>query len=134
MSTHDGLVLLAIYVGVIGVGALIEYVEHRVKRAIRRRKRSWKTSLFFIKNTWQILNLWYNKSIKRKGINQMLFIVSVNYYNYKADDNNRYRYEVSVAGQENAYALGQKFMDADNVLSVDIIDAMTGEVIESWKD
>lgn len=40
MSTHDGLVLLAIYVGVIGAGALIEYVEHRVKRAIRRRKRS----------------------------------------------------------------------------------------------
>lgn len=45
-----------------------------------------------------------------------------------------YRYEVSVAGQENAYALGQKFMDADNVLSVDIIDAMTGEVIESWEE
>lgn len=64
----------------------------------------------------------------------MLFIVSVNYYNHKADDNNRYRYEVSVAGQENAYALGQKFADADNVLSVDIIDAMTGEVIESWED
>lgn len=40
MSTHDGLVLLAIYVGVISVGALIEYVEHRVKKAIRRRKRS----------------------------------------------------------------------------------------------
>ena len=54
MSTHDGLVLLAIYVGVIGTGALIEYVEHRVKRAIRRRKRSWKTSLFFYKNPWQI--------------------------------------------------------------------------------
>lgn len=52
MSTHDGLVLLAIYVGVIGAGALIEYVEHRVKKAIRRRKRSWKTSLFFEKNTW----------------------------------------------------------------------------------
>lgn len=64
----------------------------------------------------------------------MLFIVSVNYYNYKAGDNNRYHYEVSVAGQENAYVLGQKFMDADNVLSVDIIDAMTGEVIESWKE
>lgn len=39
-----------------------------------------------------------------------------------------------LAGQENAYALGQKFADADNVLSVDIIDAMTGEVIESWED
>lgn len=36
----------------------------------------------------------------------MLFIVSVNYYNYKPGDNNHYRYEVSVAGQENAYALG----------------------------
>lgn len=64
----------------------------------------------------------------------MLFIVSVNYYNYKAGDMGRYRYEVSVAGQENAYALGQKFMDADNVLSVDIINAMTGEVIESWAE
>lgn len=64
----------------------------------------------------------------------MLFIVSANYYNYKAGDMGHYRYEVSVAGQENAYALGQKFMDADNVLSVDIIDAMTGEVIESWED
>ena len=64
----------------------------------------------------------------------MLFIVSVNYYNYKAGDNNHYRYEVSVAGQKNAYTLGQKFMDADNVLSVDIIDAMTGEVIKSWKE
>lgn len=49
MSTHDGLVLLAIYVGTIGAGALIEYVEQRVKRAIHRRKRSWKTSLFFYK-------------------------------------------------------------------------------------
>ena len=48
MSTHDGLVLLVIYVSVIGAGALIEYVERRVKRAIRRRKRSWKTSLFFL--------------------------------------------------------------------------------------
>ena len=64
----------------------------------------------------------------------MLFIVSVNYYNYKAGDNNHYRYEVSVAGQENAYTLGKKFADADNVPSVDIIDAMTGEVIESWAE
>lgn len=64
----------------------------------------------------------------------MLFIVSVNYYNYKAGDNNHYRYEVSVAGQENAYTLGKKFANADNVLSVDIIDAMTGEVIESWAE
>lgn len=40
MSTHDGLVLLAIYVGTISAGALIEYAEHLVKRAIRRRKRS----------------------------------------------------------------------------------------------
>ena len=64
----------------------------------------------------------------------MLFIVSVNYYNYKPGDNNHYRYEVSVAGQENAYTLGQKIADADNVLSVDIIDAMTGEVIKSWEN
>lgn len=61
----------------------------------------------------------------------MLFIVSVNYYNYKAGDNNYYRYEVSVAGQENAYTLAKKFIDADNVISVDVIDALTGEVIES---
>lgn len=67
MSTHDGLVLLAIYVGVIGAGALIEYVEHRVKRAIRRRKRSWKTSLFFEKNYWQIPNLWYTVITVREG-------------------------------------------------------------------
>lgn len=40
MSIHDGLVLLAIYVGVIGAGAFIEYVEHRVKRAVHHRKRS----------------------------------------------------------------------------------------------
>lgn len=62
MSIHDGLVLLAIYVGVIGAGALIEYVEHRVKRAVHRKKRSWKTSLFFIKNYWQIQQsvLYYN--------------------------------------------------------------------------
>lgn len=61
----------------------------------------------------------------------MLFIVSVKYYNYKAGDNNYYRYEVSVAGQENAYDLAKKFIDADNVVSVDVIDALTGEVIES---
>ena len=64
----------------------------------------------------------------------MLFIVSVIFYNYKASDMGHYRYEVSVAGQENAYELGKKFADADNVLSVDIIDAMTGEVIESWEN
>ena len=40
MSTHDGLILLFIYLGTIGAGALIEYMEHRVKRAIHRRKRS----------------------------------------------------------------------------------------------
>lgn len=62
----------------------------------------------------------------------MLFIVSAIYYNYKAGDNGHYRYEVSVVGQENAYILGKKFMDADNVLSVDVIDAMTGEVIKTW--
>lgn len=64
----------------------------------------------------------------------MLFIVSVIYYNYKAGDNGHYRYEVSVIGQENAYTFGKKFMEADNVLSVDVIDAMTGEVIESWNE
>lgn len=68
MSTHDGLVLLAIYVGTIGAGALIEYVEQRVKRAIHRRKRSWKTSLFFIKNPWQIQKqMLYYKYSKGKG-------------------------------------------------------------------
>lgn len=63
----------------------------------------------------------------------MLFIVSVIYYNYKASDMGRYLYEMSVVGQENAYLIGQKLMNADNVLAVDIIDAMTGEVIENWK-
>jgi hypothetical protein len=61
----------------------------------------------------------------------MLFIVSVNYYNYKAGDNNHYRYEIPVFGRENACILAKKFIDADNVVSVDIIDALTGEVIES---
>ena len=64
----------------------------------------------------------------------MLFIVSAIYYNYEAGDTGRYRHEVSVIGQENAYILGKKFMNADNILSVDIIDAMTGEVIESWDE
>lgn len=32
MSTHDGLVLLAIYVGVIGAGALIEWAEKKLKK------------------------------------------------------------------------------------------------------
>lgn len=64
----------------------------------------------------------------------MLFIVSAIYYNYEAGDMGHYRHEVSVVGQENAYTLGKKFMRADNVLSVDIIDAMTGEVIENWND
>ena len=64
----------------------------------------------------------------------MLFIVSTIYYNYEADDMGRYRHEVSVMGQKNACTLGKKFMRADNVISVDIIDAMTGEVIENWND
>lgn len=63
----------------------------------------------------------------------MLFIVSAIYYNYKANDMERYLYEMSVVGQENAYLIGQKLMNADNVLAVDIIDAMTGEVIENWE-
>lgn len=63
----------------------------------------------------------------------MLFIVSAVYYNYKASDVGRYFHEMSVVGQENAYLLGQKLLEADNVLSVDIIDAMTGEVIENWE-
>lgn len=62
----------------------------------------------------------------------MLFTVSVNYYNYKASDIGHYRHEMSVFGRENAYTLGKKIMNADNVFSVDIIDAMTGEVIENW--
>lgn len=63
----------------------------------------------------------------------MLFIVSANYYNYKAGDNGHYRTETTVVGQENAYELGKMFFNADNVLSVDVIDALTGEVIESWE-
>ena len=64
----------------------------------------------------------------------MLFIVSTIYYNYEVGDMGHYRNEVSVMGQENSYTLGKKFTRADNVLSVDIIDAMTGEVIENWKN
>lgn len=64
----------------------------------------------------------------------MLFIVSAIYYNYEVGDMGHYRHEVSVLGQENACTLGKKFMRADNVLSVDIIDAMTGELIENWKN
>lgn len=63
----------------------------------------------------------------------MLFIVSANYYNYKVGDNGHYRTEVTVVGRENAYELGQMFFTADNVLFVDVIDALTGEVIETWK-
>lgn len=63
----------------------------------------------------------------------MLFIVSAIYYNYKASDMGRYLYEMSIVGQENAYLIGQKLMNTDNVLAVDIIDAMTGEVIENWE-
>ncbi len=61
----------------------------------------------------------------------MLFIISVNYYNYKAGDMGHYRHEISVFGRENACILAKKFIDADNVVSVDVIDALTGEVIES---
>ena len=61
----------------------------------------------------------------------MLFIISVNYYNYKADDMGHYRHEISVFERENACILAKKFIDADNVVSVDVIDALTGEVIES---
>ena len=32
MSMHDGLVLLFIYVGTIGAGALIEWVEKKLKK------------------------------------------------------------------------------------------------------
>ena len=65
----------------------------------------------------------------------MLFNVSINYYNYKASDVFYYRHEISVFGRENACILAKKFIDADNVVSVDVIDALTGEVIESlnWK-
>ena len=79
MSTHDGLVLLAIYVGVIGAGALIEYVEHRVKRAIHRKKRSWKTSLFSILSIDKFHTIMYNKSIKWKGD---FFHDNLQYYYY----------------------------------------------------
>lgn len=76
MSTHDGLVLLAIYVGVIGAGALIEYVEHRVKRAIRRRKRSWKTSLFFIKTLDKYKSKCYTiNTVKERGTQKMKYRV-----------------------------------------------------------
>lgn len=61
----------------------------------------------------------------------MLFIVSTIYYNYEAGDMGHYRNEVSVFGRENACILAKKFIDADNVISVDVIDALTGEVIES---
>lgn len=70
MSIHDGLVLLAIYVGVIGAGALIEYVEHRVKRAVHRKKRSWKTSLFFIKTLDKSRSKCYTISTVKKGENK----------------------------------------------------------------
>lgn len=63
----------------------------------------------------------------------MLFIVSAIYYNYKASDMGHYLYEMSVVGQENAYLLGKKLLEADNVISINIIDAMTGEVIENWE-
>lgn len=62
----------------------------------------------------------------------MLFTVFVDYYNYKASDAGHYRDEISVFGRENAYTLGKKIINADNVLSVDVIDAMTGEIIKNW--
>ena len=55
----------------------------------------------------------------------MLFIISAVYYNYRPDYYNLYRFETIVVCQDYAYELGQKFMDAVNVLSVNIIDAMT---------
>lgn len=61
----------------------------------------------------------------------MLFNVSIDYYNYKASDVFYYRHEIPVFGRENACILAKKFIDADNVVSVDVIDALTGEVIES---
>lgn len=38
MSLHDGLVLLGIYVGVIGLGAVIDFVEFELKLKRKERK------------------------------------------------------------------------------------------------
>lgn len=62
----------------------------------------------------------------------MLFTIFVNYYNYEASDAGHYHHEISVFGRENACTLGEKLINADNVLSVYVIDAMTGEIIKDW--
>lgn len=38
MSTHDGLILLTIYVGTFGAGALYEYIRGKVIKSYKRRK------------------------------------------------------------------------------------------------
>lgn len=64
----------------------------------------------------------------------MLYEISVIYYNYNPADNKRYRTEMLVVGEDNARELGVKCMGADNVVQVDVVDALTGEVIESWAE
>lgn len=64
----------------------------------------------------------------------MLYEISVIYYNYNPADNKRYRTEMLVVGEDNARELGAKCMNADNVVQVDVVDALTGEVIESWAE
>lgn len=64
----------------------------------------------------------------------MLYSVSVTFYNYDAKDNKTYRTEMLVIGKDNARTIGAMYAHADNVKQVDITDALTGEVIESWAE
>lgn len=64
----------------------------------------------------------------------MLYNVSVTFYNYDAKDNKTYRTEMLVIGEDNARTVGAMYARADNVKQVDVIDALTGEVIESWAE
>lgn len=125
MSTHDGLVLLAIYVGVIGVGALIEYVEHRVKRAIRRRKRSWKTSLFFIKTLDILCGLWYYNNRKRKDTSQTRKVNSMTTIKTLLDGVLPVKPLAYVLGDDWTYLYSDTYKDVE----FDVHACMNGEVV-----
>lgn len=65
-------------------------------------------------------------------MNKNLCAVTIEYFDY--DKNPRFHDETMVYGVENAKYFANMLIKADNVCSVDVIDAMTGELYYSYRD
>lgn len=62
----------------------------------------------------------------------MLYDIHFKFFNFREKSNGYHWGETSIVGLNNAIFLAERTKNAENVVAIDVIDCLTGEIVWEW--